>query len=153
MLAADSLEPAVEALERSALSPEAAVRQRSLYNLGLAQLRRGLRSDAPDRRPLDEAIAAYRTLLLQRPADDDARWNYELALHVRKQQSGGGGKSEDKQNQSQQAQPRPPSDESKSMSRQQAEQLLASASRDEKESQAKRQRGARQEKPPGGKDW
>jgi Ca-activated chloride channel homolog len=153
MLAADSLDPAAEALERAALSPESAVRQRALYNLGLAQLRRGLRADASDRRPLDEAVSAYRTLLLQRPNDEDAKWNYELALHARRQQAGGGGASNDKQNQAQQAQPRPQSDDSKPMSRQQAEQLLAAASRDEKESQAKRQRGTRQERPPGGKDW
>ena len=151
MLAADSLDVAAEALERASVAPDSSVRRRALYNLGLAQLRRGIRPDAPDRRPLEDAIAAYRTLLLQQPDDADAKWNYELALRARKQQSGGG--SSDKQNQSQQAQQRPLAEESKSMSRQQAEQLLASASRDERESQAKRQRGARQERPPGGKDW
>jgi Ca-activated chloride channel family protein len=152
MLAADSLEPAAEALERASLSPETAVRERALYNLGLAKLRSGLRSNGGDRGPLDEAIAAYRTLLLQRPDDLDAKWNYELALHARKQQSGGGG-GNDKQSPPQQAQQRPQADDSRSMSKQQAEQLLAAASRDEKESQARRQRGARQERPPGGKDW
>jgi Ca-activated chloride channel family protein len=151
MLAADSLEPAVQALERAALSPGTAIRQRALYNLGLAQLRRGLHADGGDQRPLDESIAAYRTLLLQRPDDADAKWNYELALHARKQQSGGGGGG--KQSQPQQPQPRPQADESKSMSRQQAEQLLSAAARDERESQSKRQRGTRQERPPGGKDW
>jgi Ca-activated chloride channel family protein len=152
MLAADSLEPAAEALERAALTPESALRQRALYNLGLAQLRRGMRAEGGDRHPLEEAVSAYRTLLLQRPNDEDAKWNYELALQARRQQSGGGGSS-DKQTQAQQAQPRPQPDDSKPMSRQQAEQLLAAASRDEKESQAKRQRGTRQERPPGGKDW
>ncbi|HVT38920.1 MAG TPA: VWA domain-containing protein [Gemmatimonadaceae bacterium] len=151
MLAADSLEPAVQALERAALSPEAAIRQRALYNLGLAQLRRGLHSDAGDQRPLEESIAAYRTLLLQRPDDADAKWNYELALRARKQQNGGGGGG--KQNQPQQPQQRSQVDESKSMSRQQAEQLLSSAARDERESQSRRQRGTKQERPPGGKDW
>jgi Ca-activated chloride channel family protein len=152
MLAADSLDVAAEALERAALSPESAVRQRALYNLGLAQLRRGLRSEGGDRRPLDEAISAYRSLLLQRPDDADAKWNYELALQVRKQQGGGGGSSE-KQNQQQQAATKPLAEDSQAMSRQQAEQLLSAASRDEKETQAKRQRGLRQERPPGGKDW
>ena len=151
MLAADSLDVAAEALERASVAPDSGVRRRALYNLGLAQLRRGIRPDAADRRPLEDAIAAYRTLLLQQPDDADAKWNYELALRARKQQSGGG--SSDKQNQSEQAQQRPLAEESKSMSRQQAEQLLASASRDERESQAKRQRGARQERPPRGKDW
>ena len=154
MLAADSLDAAAEALERAALSPEAAVRQRALYNLGLAHLWRGQRAESGDRRPLEAAISAYRTLLLQRPDDGDAKWNYELALRLQKEQGGGGGSRDDKrsQQQQQQAQPQQP-DESRAMSRQQAEQLLSSAARDERETQAKRQRGTRQERPPGRKDW
>ena len=31
--------------------------------------------------------------------------------------------------------------------------MLAAAQRDEKETQAKRQKGTRQERPPGGRDW
>ena len=152
MLAADSLDAAVEVLERAATAPDSALRQRALYNLGLAQLKRGMRREAPDSRALASALSAYRTLLRQSPADADAKWNYELALHLQKQQQGGGGSSNDNNSQARQ-QPRSPNDENKSMSRQQAEQLLASASRDERESQARKQRGAKQERPPGGKDW
>jgi Ca-activated chloride channel family protein len=152
MLAADSLDAAAEALERATLTPEAGVRQRALYNLGLTQLRRGLRGEGGDRRPLDAAISAYRALLLQRPDDADAKWNYELAMKLQ-QQSGGAGGRDDQQNPRQQQQQRPQPDEGRAMSRQQAEQLLASAARDEKETQANRQRGTRQEKPPGKKDW
>jgi tetratricopeptide (TPR) repeat protein len=150
MLAADSLVAATEALERAALSPDGAVRQKSLYNLGLAQLKRGTRADNPDaNRSLAAAIAAYRTLLLQKPQDADARWNYELALNVQKKGGGGGGASGRSQPQSgSRSNP-----DGNSMSRQQAEQLRSSAARDEKETQAKRQRGTRQERPPGGKDW
>ena len=151
LLAADSLEPAVEALTRAAQSQESLIRERALYNLGLAQLRRGLRAEAGDQRPIDEAISTYRTLLLQRPDDADAKWNYELALVARKQQRGGG--AANNQSQPRQPQPREQADESKAMSRQQADQLLSAASRDEREAMSKRQRGTRQERPPGGKDW
>jgi len=152
MLAADSLDAAAEALERAALSPEALVRQRALYNLGLAHLRRGLRADDGDPRSLEGAIAAYRALLLQRPDDADAAWNYELALRLRQQRRGG---SRDDQESQRQSQPRERLvvEEAPRMSRQQAEQLLSSAARDEKETQARRQRGTRQERPSGAKDW
>jgi Ca-activated chloride channel family protein len=152
MLAADSLDVAAEALERAALGPEPLVRQRALYNLGLAQLRRGLRAEGGDPRALEAAIAAYRALLLQRSDDADAKWNYELALRIQQQQGGGERNDQQSQRQPQQAQRIQP-DDSRTMSRQQAEQLLSSAARDEKETQAKRQRGTRQERPPGKKDW
>jgi Ca-activated chloride channel family protein len=152
MLAADSLDAAAEALERAATVPDESLRERALYNLGLAQLKRGMRADAPDPRGFAAAISAYRTLLRQAPADTNAKWNYELALKLQKQQKGGGGSNNDNNSQPQQQQ-RSASDENKSMSRQQAEQLLAAASRDERETQAKRLRGARQDRPPGGKDW
>jgi Ca-activated chloride channel family protein len=151
MLAADSLAPAVEALERAAYSPDAATRQKALYNLGLAQLKRGTRADNPDaERSIASAISAYRTLLLQKPQDAEARWNYELALNVKKKGGGGGSNSQPNQPQQSGARQNP---DGNSMSKQQAEQLLSSAARDEKETQAKRQKGTRQERPPGGKDW
>jgi Ca-activated chloride channel family protein len=152
MLAADSLDAAAEVLERAATVPDAALRARALYNLGLAQLKRGMRQEAPDPRAFASAVSAYRTLLRQSPADTDAKWNYELALRLQQQQKGGGGSNSDKNSQAQQ-QLRNPNDEDKSMSRQQAQQLLAAASREEKETQVRKQRGTKQERPPGGKDW
>ena len=153
LLSADSLVSASEVLERAALSPDAGIRQRALYNLGLTQLRRGLRPDNPDAaRALSGAIAAYRALLLQRPQDAEARWNYELALRVKQQQSGGGQNNQSNNNQQPQPRPQQP-DNGGTMSRQQAEQLLAAASRDEKETQGKQKKGMRQDRPPGGKDW
>lgn len=151
MLAADSLDAAAEILERAATVPDAALRQRALYNLGLAQLKRGLRQGSPDPKAASSAVSAYRTLLRQTPADSDAKWNYELALHLQKQQKGGGGANNE--NNSPPQQPRNQNDENKSMSRQQAQQLLASASREEKETQARKQRGTKQDRPPGGKEW
>jgi Ca-activated chloride channel family protein len=153
MLAADSLVPAIEALERAAMSPDGDTRRRALYNLGLAHLRRAQRPDAPDaQRSAGSAIQAYRTLLMQRPNDADARWNYELALQVR-QQSGGGGGSNDKKQQQSQQQKKQSGEEGSAMSRQQAEQLLSAAARDERETQARRQKGTRQERRVGAKDW
>lgn len=152
LLAADSLNAAAEFLERAATTGDSSVRQRALYNLGLAQLKRGSRGDASDPRALDGALAAYRSLLLQRPDDGDAKWNYELALKQKQSGGGGGGGSRnDPQNQPQQQ--RGEHDDTKGMSKQQAEQLLSAASRDEKETQARRQKGMRQERAPGGKDW
>jgi Ca-activated chloride channel family protein len=151
MLAADSLDAAAEVLERAATVPDPSLRQRALYNLGLAQLKRGMRAETPDPRAFASAVTAYRSLLRQAPNDADAKWNYELALRLQKQQKGGGSNNEN--NQQQQQQMRNPAEDDKSMSRQQAEQLLAAASRDEKETQAKRQRGTKQDRPPGGKDW
>ncbi len=151
MLAADSLDAAAEILERAATVPDGALRERALYNLGLAQLKRGMRTDAPDPRAFASAVSAYRSLLRQAPGDNDAKFNYELALRLQKQQKGGGSNNDN--NNQQQQQPRSQADEDKSMSKQQAQQLLAAASREEKETQARKQRGTKQERPPGGKDW
>ena len=154
LLAADSLPTAEEALERAAATPEANVRNRALFNLGLARLKRARRPEEPDRqRAAEGAIAAYRALLLEDPDDIDAKWNYELALRAR-EQAGGGGSRDDPQSSPQQAPEAQQQQENpNNMSRQQAEQLLAAASRDERESQARKQAGTRVQRPPGGKDW
>lgn len=154
LLAADSLTTAEDALERAAASPETAVRRRALFNLGLARLKRARRTDDPDRqRAAEGAIAAYRALLLEQPEDEDAKWNYELALRAR-QEGGGGGSNDDQQSTPQQSPAAPQQQEDGGqMSRQQAEQLLAAASRDERETQARKQAGTRVQRPPGGKEW
>ena len=150
LLAADSLVPAIEMLERATLGGDPGIRQKALFNLGLAHLRRGSQAQAPDTRELDAALAAYRAVLLQKGSDADAAWNYELALQ-KKRQGGGGNRSDPQQNPQQS--PRAPQEQRKGMSSQQADQLLSAAARDEKESQARRQRGLRQERAPGSKDW
>ncbi len=151
LLAADSLDTSEQALERAAASPEARVRRASLFNLGLARLKRALGPDAPGKnRAAAGAVAAYRALLLETPDDADAKWNYELALRALRQ-GGSGGSRNDSQSAARQAEATPR--EEPSMSRQQADQLLAAAARDERETQARKQAGTRTQRPPGGKGW
>jgi Ca-activated chloride channel homolog len=153
LLAGDSLTQAAEALERAAESRDGDLRYRSVFNLGLAHLKRGLA--APQQQadePLDAALAAYKKVLLLRSDDLDAKWNYEFALR-KKQQGGGGGGGGSGQSQnspSPQAQAPKPSG---GLGERQAEQLLGSAAREERDVQAKRQKQSRVEPPPGGKDW
>jgi Ca-activated chloride channel family protein len=154
LLAADSEPQAIEALERVIEVPDSEVRYRALFNLGLAHLRRGIAlGDEGGKDDLDAALAAYRRALLLRNDELDAKWNYELALR-RKQQSsgggGGGGGSSGNPSPAPQAQGPQPSG---GLGMNQAEQLLASAAREERDVQAKRQRQTRVEPPPGGKDW
>lgn len=152
LLAADSLDAAVDALERATFTGDAALRERALYNLGLAYLRRGLRTDGDARAAqLRNARKALRTVLLQSPGDRDAQWNYELALRA-PQRGGGGGGGQPQPPQQPGAQPRGP-DQQGQMSRQQAEALLEAAQREERETQARRQRGNRAQRVAGQRDW
>jgi Ca-activated chloride channel family protein len=152
LLAADSLDAAIDALERAGFGAAPTLRERSLYNLGLAHLRRAKRAEADDRaNSVRGALAAYRELLLSHPEDADARWNYEVALRLKQTappQSGGGGGTKDQQ----QGQPQQPRDPSQ-MSKQQAEQLLDAAARDERDTQGRRRRVPSRDRAPGGKDW
>jgi hypothetical protein len=97
------------------------------------------------------ALADYKRVLIQRPADLDAKWNYELALEKEKQGGGGGGGG-GQSNASEapaQNEPKP----QPTLAQRQAEQLLGSAEREEREVQSKKQKQNRPEPPPGGKDW
>ncbi|MHB1264259.1 MAG: vWA domain-containing protein [Gemmatimonadaceae bacterium] len=154
LLAADSAAPSAELLERTAGAKDPEVRHRSLFNLGLLHLVRGLAAQEKDADPdLDAALAAYKQVLLRRPGDQDAKWNYELALRKKQEGGGGGGggggSSAEQTPQPEKDQPQP----ANGLAQQQAEQLLGSAARDEKDVQAKRQKQNRVEPPPGGKDW
>ena len=157
LLATDSLDRAVEALDRATKATDAEVRYRALFNLGYAHLVRGLAAQGDSALPLlDGALAAYKQVLLTRPDDGDAKWNYELALHDREEKGGGGGGGGGGQSQSQ-GQSQEPQGESQQPSgglgQRQAEQLLGSAAREERDVQAKKQQQNRVEPPPGGKDW
>jgi Ca-activated chloride channel family protein len=154
LLAADSLGSAAEALERAADaagSKDPEIRYRALFNLGLSHLKRGLALPPQQaEEPLDAALSAYKKVLLLRSADEDAKWNYELALRKKQQGGGGGGGGESNPNPSPQSEaPRP----SGGLGERQAEQLLGSAAREERDVQSKRQRQTRSEPPPNGKDW
>lgn len=149
-LAVDSLPPAIDAFERVADLPDAELRYRALFNLGLAHLRRGLASSTGGNDDLDAALAAYQKVLLMRPDDGDAKWNYELALHARANGGGGGGQN---QNNAGAAPPSQASTPTGGLGLQQAEQLLASAAREERDVQARQQHRISGNPPPGGKDW
>ena len=163
LLAADSLPAAIEALERAATSRVPEVAFRSLFNLGLAQLKLGLKLETDQAQAeqagaaFESAIDAYRKTLRLRSRDMDAKWNYEIALKHRQKTGGGGGgggageqeePQPDESSESERKQPRP----SGSLGPRQAEELLNSAARDEREVQGKRQKQSRPT-PPGGKDW
>lgn len=151
LLAADSLDAAIDALERAAFATDPAVRTRALYNLGTAYLKRGLRTEGePRTTALRNARRALRNVLLERPGDRDAQWNYELALRTPERGGGGGGGTPPPQQPS--SAPRPQGQQGQ-MSRQQAEALLEAAAREERETQARRQRGNRTQRVAGERDW
>jgi Ca-activated chloride channel family protein len=154
LLNADSLTQAAEVLARLADSREEELRYRTLFNLGLAHLEQGLAAQGEGRmEKLDAALATYKKVILMRPDDVDAKWNYELALHEKKGGGGGGGggqsdnAADSPANSQQNPQPQG------GMGQRQAEQLLGSAAREERDVQAKKQKQNRVEPPPGGKDW
>ena len=153
LVAADSLDRALEPLERATLSENEELRYRALFNLGLAQLkigRAGARDADSTRRALSTALELYKRVLLMRPGDGDAQWNYELALTELDQQSSGGQSQQQSEPEPQNdpRQPPPPS-----LGRDQAEQLLSSAARDEQAVQGRKQRESRPTTPRRGKDW
>jgi len=148
LLAADSLDAAIETLERVTFIGDAALRRTARYNLGVAFLRRGLRAEGEGASTaLKAAQRAFRTVLLETPGNRNAQWNYELAMRA-PQGGGGGGRNDPPQG------PPPPEPSPRGqMSRQQAEALLDAAARDEREVQARRRRGDAQGRATGVRDW
>ncbi|MDE3128430.1 MAG: VWA domain-containing protein [Gemmatimonadota bacterium] len=153
-LAVDSVQNATDAFDRVVDLPDPELRYRALFNRGLAHLRRGLAAKTGGGDDLDAALADYKKTLILRPGDLDAKWNYELALHARKERGGGGGGGGASDNASQapspQAQAPTPSG---GLGLNQAEQILASAAREERDVQAQQLRRRQQAVPPNGKDW
>ncbi|HEX5972636.1 MAG TPA: VWA domain-containing protein [Gemmatimonadaceae bacterium] len=151
LLADDSMAAAVEVLDKAAEKADDETRYRARFNSGLASLIPGLAAKGDSgSADLDKALASYKRVLLQRPADLDAKWNYELALRKKKQGGGGGGGGQSNSS------PSPSSQEPKpqpTAAQRQAEQLLGSAEREERDVQSRKQKQSRQEPPPGGKDW
>lgn len=160
LLAADSLESAIEVLERVTQSRNEEIKYRGGFNLGLAHLRRGLgaEGEAGDK-SLDAALAAYRNVLLMRSGDLDAKWNYELALREKQNSGGGGGGGgEDDPSPSNEPDPNatpeaPAPRPQGSLGQGQAEQILNAAERDERDVQEKRRERAQPPKSRTGKDW
>ncbi|HET9011954.1 MAG TPA: VWA domain-containing protein, partial [Gemmatimonadaceae bacterium] len=151
LLAMDSTESAAEMLERAAEKADPETQYRARFNAGLAHLLRGLVAPGDSgSAELKLALADYKRVLIQRPTDADAKWNYELALQQEKKGGGGGGGGQSDSSPApaeQQPKPQP------SLAQRQAEQLLGSAEREERDVQSKKQKQSRQEPPPGGKDW
>lgn len=158
LLLADSLQHALDGLERVARPAEGELRHRALFNLGLGQLQRGLTGEGEEAgASLDAALDTYRRVLLARPHDEDAKFNYELALREKERQGGGGGGGEgDSESESgggggnEGGQAQQPAG---GLGQQQAEQLLGSAAREEQATQGKRQDRSRPQPPPSGPDW
>lgn len=152
LLAADSLAPATELLEGVRKMADGEVRMRSRFNAGLGELKQGRDPNNPaSQEQLGAALAAYRSYLAERPADADAKWNYELALRKPPPPAGGGGGSsqDPKPQQPEDAKPQP---NPGALDPKQAEALLNSAAREERDVQGKKQKNGRTP-PPGGKDW
>jgi len=157
LLAADSADAAVAALTRVVDARDPDVRYRAWFNLGLAHLRRGLAAAGDSgASELDAALDAYKRVLLGRPGDSDARWNYELALRKRKGGSGGGGAGGGAEAAGQRPSNPPPQPSNTgpgALGRRQADELLNSAAREERDVEGKVLRQNPPDLPPGDKDW
>ncbi|MFN8878102.1 MAG: VWA domain-containing protein [Gemmatimonadota bacterium] len=151
LLAADSLGAAIDVLEGVTRGAPPGVRERALYNLGLAHLRRARGSGDSAAAAARQAAQAYKQVLLGNPRDDDARWNYELALRNQPPEQASSPRDED--GGTARPEPSPQGEPSGGLSAAQARQLLDNAARDERDTQERRQKRARPDAPPQGKDW
>lgn len=152
LIAIDSTAPAAEVLDRAAEKTDPETQYRARFNGGLAHLLPGLKAPKDSgSEDLKQALAHYKRVLIQRPADADAKWNYELALEKQKKGGGGGGGGGQANSSSAPAQQQPKPQPT--LAQRQAEQILGSAQREERDVQSKKQKQSRQEPPPGGKDW
>jgi Ca-activated chloride channel family protein len=150
LIGADSLAAAAELLEMVRRESDGETRMRARFNAGYASLVMGRTPQNPEAEAAFAAArAAYRALLSERPADADAKWNYELALRTPPppQGGGGGGGGGNAKNDQQDEQPQ----NQGGLDQKQAEALLNSAAREERDVQGRKQRQGRT--PPGGKDW
>ncbi len=153
LLEADSTSAATDLLDRVVtIAPDAELRFRALFNLGLANLRRA-RSVSPNEAApfFSAAVAAYKRALRTRTDDPDAKWNLELALREQQKNGGGaggggGGKQPPPPNP-------PPSKGQQQLDKQRAEAVLNSAARDERDVQTRRQRDGQRREAPVGRDW
>ncbi len=156
LLEADSIAVATEVLDRVVtIAPDAELRYRALFNLGLANLRRARALPESGAAPyFAAAVAAYKRALRTRTDDPDAKWNLELAIREQ-QKSGGGGGGGGSGGGGQQPPPPapPPSKGQQELDKQRAEAVLNSAARDERDVQTRRQRDGQRKEAPVGRDW
>jgi Ca-activated chloride channel family protein len=152
LLEGGNLDSAIAVLDPLTRVATGDLKVRTLFNLGLAHLRR---ARAPQGDPQSYALAAdaYRRLLVADPGNVDAKFNYELARQHK--QGGGGGASQpppQPQPGEQPAEP-PPQKREGGLDKRQAEQLLQNAARDERDAQRKRNQRQKGEPPKVEKDW
>ena len=152
LLEADSTSAATEVLDRVVtIAPDAELRYRALFNLGLANLRHARARTAAEAGPFyASAVGAYKRALRTRADDADAKWNLELALREQQKNGGGGGGGGGKQPPPPNP---PPSKGQKELDKQRADAVLNSAARDEREVQTRRQRDGQRREPAVGRDW
>ena len=153
LVAADSLDRSLEPLERATLADGEDLRYRALFNLGLAQLgigRAGADNADSTRRALATAVELYKRVLLMRPGDRDAQWNYELSLRELARQSAS---SAERPRSEPEPRDEPRDSPPPALGSDQAEQLLNSAARDEQAVQGRKQRESRPSAARRGKDW
>ncbi len=159
-LAAESA--AVTLLHRAAESTDTAVKYRAGFNEGYVHLTVGLAAKGDSAaEPLDSALAVYKRVLLMRPDDGDAKWNYELALRQKKNNGGGGGGGGGGGAGAPKPQPtpqastvsRPAPRPIPGMNEQRAEQILNAMEKEEMDVQGRQQRKNVPKPPPAGKDW
>ncbi len=153
LLEADSVAAATELLDRVVtIAPDAELRFRALFNLGLANLRRARSVSPAEAGPFySAAVAAYKRALRTRTDDPDAKWNLELALREQQKNGGGGGGGGGGK---QPPPPTPPPGKGQQqLDKQRAEAVLNSAARDEREVQTRRQRDGQRREAPVGRDW
>ena len=153
LLEADSNTAATELLDRVVtIAPDADLRFRALFNLGLAQLRRGRAATPIDAAPhLAAAVTSYKRALRTRTDDPDAKWNLELAIREQQRNAGGGGGGGG----GKQPPPEPPpsSPKQQELDKQRADAVLNSAARDERDVQSRRQRDGSRREASTGRDW
>lgn len=162
LLKADSLVAAEPMLEKATAAKSSELRFRARFNLGYAQLVRGLRysraKNDSSEAMLDSTLAVYRLALVERPATLDAKWNYELALRAQKGGGGGGGggggaspEPQPSPNQSDAQMPVPKAVGGMGVDK--AEKLLNAIADQEQDVQGRKQRKNVPQEPPRGKDW
>jgi hypothetical protein len=139
-------------LQRAALSLDPALRQRALYNLGTAYLMQARRDTVQRDTLLSAASTRLQQALLLAPDDRNAKFNFELARHLRpppKASSGGGAKSKAPPKPA----PPPPTGARAGMTPAEADQVLSAMERAERETRQRQYQRVRRGEPPPGPDW
>ncbi len=158
LLEADSVATATELLDRVVtIAPDADLRYRALFNLGLANLRRARGMPESGAAPyFAAAVAAYKRALRTRTDDPDAKWNLELAIREQQKGGGGGGGGGGGSGGGGRQPPPPVPPQGKrqqELDKQRAEAVLNSAARDERDVQTRRQRDGQRREASVGRDW